>query len=91
MHRQFILSDVGSDALGNTKTWVTVEDTLRPLGGVCVTISTTYNKARKPEQHVSKLRLVIEDRAKLAELAAFLLGCAVSTEGVPIDNIPKLG
>jgi hypothetical protein len=74
---QFLLSDVGSDATGQTKTFVNLhDDVIAPKGAVSLSISTVYNKARNPDAHISKLALTVGSKDKLRELGQFLIDFA---------------
>lgn len=85
MKEQFLLADVGNDRIGQTKTFVTVEDSL-PVGSFSVKVSTTYSKAKAPDAHLVRLQLHVTDAAKLLELAKFLAVCA--SDPRVIDAIP---
>jgi hypothetical protein len=76
MTDRFLLSDVGNDAIGNTKTFVNVTQNQTPAGSFNVTFSTTYSKARDPDAHQVKQSLFVKDRDALTKLATFLFNVA---------------
>lgn len=70
--KQFLLSDVGNDVIGNTKTFATIHDNHAPKGSFTVDITTTYNKAKDPDAHLKKFSLYFRDSNALADFADFL-------------------
>lgn len=73
---QFLLSDVGNDAIGNTKTFINITQNQTPKGSFNLTVSTTYSKAKDPNAHIVKQSLFIRDRDALAKLGTFLFNVA---------------
>jgi hypothetical protein len=83
MNQTFLLSDVGSDAIGQTKTFVQLTDNVRPKGSYTLTVYTQYNKARDPNGKQVKLALTIPDKNALKDLALFL---ATADSGSPVTD-----
>lgn len=74
---QLLVSDVGTDDLGRTKTFVNVSENDAPKGSFSVTVSTVYNKARDPDAHLTRAHLHVASPEKLTELGQFLKDAAI--------------
>jgi hypothetical protein len=68
----FLLADVGNSDIGRTKTYVTVSENETPIGSFTVSVSTTYSKAKDPDNHMTKIKLHIDNKDTLMKLGAFL-------------------
>jgi hypothetical protein len=76
MTDRFLLSDVGNDVIGNTKTFVNVSQNQTPAGSFNVSFSTTYSKAKDPDAHQVKQSLFVRDADALKQLGTFLFNVA---------------
>lgn len=81
--KQFLLSDVGSDAIGQTKTFVTITPNVAPKGSFNLVVSTTYSKAKDPAAHIKRLSLTLASKDRVHDLADFLVD---AVRHIPIND-----
>jgi hypothetical protein len=70
--KQFLISTSGNDRIGKTDTFATVLDNAAPAGSLSLVLSTTYSKAKNPDNHLVRQTLHFATKVDLANYARFL-------------------